>query len=122
MLCVGLMLPIVVPPFWGKYPDQIAEDERRQRENEAYLAARKQVGTFPGILQRTRQARPSVAAFVVALGRLLAMSLADCRLLPRLFISVLRSLVILDLRYDRIQRHVLMSPLRSLSNLLPLSV
>jgi len=25
---VGLMIPIVVPRFWGKYPDTIANDKR----------------------------------------------------------------------------------------------
>lgn len=46
MIGSGLILPFVLPKVWGKYPDQVIEDDRRQRELEELRKAYKEVGMF----------------------------------------------------------------------------
>lgn len=38
-------MPIVIPPFWGKYPDAIAEDKRRAEAMERQKRAENSPGT-----------------------------------------------------------------------------
>lgn len=42
--CEGLILPLTVPQFWGRYPDQIADDEERFRIEQANRDALKRAG------------------------------------------------------------------------------
>lgn len=43
---VGLSIPLIVPKYWGKYPDSMKEEERLKRDADALAKANKRYGVF----------------------------------------------------------------------------
>lgn len=40
----GLSIPLIVPKYWGKYPDSMKEEERLKRDADALAKANKRYG------------------------------------------------------------------------------